>query len=71
MEPRDKFYPMRWKQKNVHWSLLDQECNCKSETLTLHCPIWQPPAKCGYRALEMWLVQTEMCYKHKILMGKL
>lgn len=28
--------------------------------------IWQLPVSCGYWALQMWLVQTEMCCKCKI-----
>lgn len=26
-----------------------------------HCPVWQSLAACGFRALEKWLMEMEMC----------
>lgn len=39
-------------------TVLSSRTSCSDgSVLYLHCPIWQPPAICGYWAHEMWLVQ--------------
>lgn len=44
-------------------------CPPSVTSLDFHCPIWQPLNTCVYSALEVGLVQLEMCRKCKLCTG--